>query len=218
MNETNFSQDNLDQTNEFAQDKPIRPGKKWFVVLIVIIAVLIIAGIVVVVLFKSKAPSTPKQKVEDKKPEYVRPVRQGEIKLVADKSNVEMGEIFIVEIQMDTQGTNTNVADVVIIFDTESLELVEIDESESDFTMAAIKDTQTPGQVQIVRGTPSDGNYLDSDDGFTGVGRVASLEFKALENGETTISFNQEMTKLFLDDRHATEMVLSFSDVSISVE
>jgi len=203
-------------------------NKKWLIVLSVVLMVIILA-VLGLAYFRDRSKATlPTINQESQNgnmpPETgnVNPapklVRHGKMILQADKNSLAVNETFKVDILMDTNNSNIVVASAKVIYDPEILELVNIDEKNSALSMPVIKNKEAGG-VEIIRGTPGDSDYQDSDDGYTGSdGVLASLEFKALKTGRAKIEFDQQESKMLLDDGQATAMVVEFGDVWVVVE
>lgn len=125
------------------------------------------------------------------------------------KSNQELS----VDVLLNTQDTNMVVASAVIDYDTDFLELKEVDNSQSVLPLAVIKNIRD-GEIEIVRAVAGDGDYLDKDDGFTGEGGLlVNLKFKILQDlsgQENLIEFNQDKSQMILDDAQGTAMVVEY--------
>lgn len=195
------------------KNSKFEPNKKWLIILSIILIVIIIAVVVVLVINKK---SVPENDITDKKEEQL--IRHGRLTLSLVEENIEVNDEFEVDIRMDTQDSNIVIASAYVIYDTEFVELIEVDTKDSDLSMS-IPDENKDGMINIARGAPGDGDYDDKDDGYNGSnGLVATLQFKALKVGSSDISFNQSSSSMILDDSMGTEMVMDYEDLTLNIQ
>ncbi|MBU4482258.1 cohesin domain-containing protein [Candidatus Parcubacteria bacterium] len=196
--------------------------KNLIILTIAVVMILIITGVLYFIILKDKNDKSeqngsslnlePAQEVKQNLTHY------GKMSLQTDADPVLAGETFSVSIIMDTQNFNINLAVAGIIYDAESLELIEIDTETSSLSMAVISE-QEVGQLEIIRGEPGDTDYQDFDDGYNGSdGNLVILKFKALKKGNAKIEFNKEKSSMLLDDGNGTEMNVELIDLEIEIK
>ncbi len=111
------------------------------------------------------------------------PVKSGanaELFLSPATKTVNVGETFSVDVLVNTNGQNVVAVAAYLTYDVTKLQLIQIDSSNSVFTMQAEKtfDPQT-GEIKIGLGKPNPGVN-------TANGNVATIDFKALAEASPT--------------------------------
>lgn len=219
--DVSFGNNKMAPSGTWSQHGGSQPGgKKWLIILTVVLGVIIIAAVILALTLKKEKTAPVNVNIEEGvvQPEPTALIRYGAMILQTDKSSIAVNRTFRVDILMDTQNSNIVVATANVIYEPEVLELVNIDQENSVLSMAVIQN-QELGWVEIVRGTPGDSDYLDYDDGYNGNdGILASLEFKALKGGETSITFDQGKSGMYLDDGRGTEMVVDWGNIVVDIK
>ena len=196
--------------------KKFVPDKKWLIVLAVVLGVIILVAAVLAVAFRNKKTSSIKvgqQAVSQRKP-----VRNGAMKLRLPVKSIKAGQIFSIDILMDTKNSDIVVASAFLRYNPESLKLVEANDEDSVLTMAMVKEKK-PGELNLVRGIPGDADYTDKDDGYNGSqGILASLKFKALKKGKTELKFEPNKSNMILDDGLGTPMAVEFGNLTMDIQ
>lgn len=161
--------------------KFFRGPKLIFVILIVII--LVEAVLAIRYLGQSAPPPPPK----------VQPISGGRIVLIADKAGYKAGENIVVSVRVLTGGQPTDGTDLILRFDPKVLETSNAAVTQgkiySEYPMKSVDSKE--GTVRI-SGIGSIGNKS----GFNGVGIFATINFKAVGSGKTTlrIDFTPDLT------------------------
>jgi len=96
--------------------------------------------------------------------------------------DVSINQSFDVAVSLDTGGSNTDAADVIINYDANKLTLV-TSAPGTLYSEVVENNTNTAGKV-IIRTKTSETNY------FTGSGNFATLTFTAKASGTATVSFD----------------------------
>ena len=221
----NDLKNNIEKDFKFSENSFFE--KEWVKIVSAVLIFVVIIGIGyfmflregkdVIVSVKNETDNKGEKEVEEIVKEKV--IRNGTIILKEEFCilDLKIGDKYEVEIVIDTQESNITVGSIVVNYDSEILKLINIDEEESVLTMGVIKNNKE-GKIEIVRSSPGDTDYNDNDDGFTGSGKFVSLEFEVLENNkELNINFNEENTKLILDDGSGTEMILEYVKEKIKI-
>ena len=199
--------------------KKFKLDKKWMVILIILIILIIIGATLLIVLKNRKliTPNTGESAVENVGQEE-KVIRNGKMILQMNEKDLKVGEEFEVKILIDTQDSNIVVASAEINYDSEVLELTEINQEDSVLNMSIFK-KESLGKIEITRGAIGDVDYNDSDDGYNGNdGKIFSLNFKILKIGETEIKFEQKNSELILDDGKGTAMISTFEDLNLNIK
>lgn len=118
-----------------------------------------------------------------------------------DKSNVNVnsGESFTLELNVDPGSDEIRSVDIYLSYDKDYLQVEAI--NEGDYFPTVTSDTSTAGQVYIA------GMVDDPAVTKTGTGKVATVNFKAIKNGSTTITLNCERSKIIKADIDATNIL-----------
>lgn len=184
------------------------------------LGLIIIVGVIVVAL--SSSPEQAGQSVEvqpSASAEATADKRSGRmfLSLSDEAESYAVGAEVIVGVWLDTQGSNVNLAQVIVDYDSDLLELSEIQDDESVMTFQARDDSVT-GRLDLLRGQPGDADPDDSDDGFTGVGLFTELVFEAQATGRTTLDLGSD-SKMLLDDGRGSLMEVEVAGgVTVTIE
>lgn len=127
-----------------------------------------------------------------------------------------VGDTFDVVVSIDTMGNNSVVANAVLTWNPQILEMVSSDARLSAYPLQAISE-QEVGSFAMARGVPGDGDQYDSDDGFTGDAQFMTVTFKAKQAGSTTIGFDTQESAVILDDGKGTRTVIDFAGAEVFV-
>ena len=186
----------------------------WWIIGL-ILAVAVIAGILI--LSKEEPAPALTQLSPSQQASKAIKTYPGKIVLSADSQTVLVGEEVGVEIRLDTQGININLAKVVLSFDPAMLEIKTTDFTGSVLPMQARLD-ESVDQVAMSRGVGGDGKIDDSDDGFTGsAGLFGKVVLTAKAKGAARVGLSPD-SKMFLDDGRGTAMELTLDGVIINIE
>ena len=237
-----MDENNIDLPEE--NKKNIPGSNKKIRIAIITAVVIIILAIIFFVVFvtqnkvddKSDLSDQDVTKQDDHKDEddikKALPIRYGKMWLSTEDEDVNVGDEIEVDILMDTQKSNIVLAMAIIEFDEQKLEFIGRE------NMADVKDSvlkmsvfnlREGNKIEIVRGTPGDTDYLDTDDGFNGSeGLLATLKFKVLEAGETEVILGKicrsevddkicDQSSMVLDDGNGTAMKVEFEDLGLFI-
>lgn len=153
--------------------------------------------------------TTPSQPVVQK--------RQAGRVLASAGSQAALGEEISVEVYLDTDEYNINVAKIALAYDPAILDYVDFSEANSVLAMQ-FRDDMEPGLVVISRGSPGDADAYDDDDAFTGSrGLFGTFRFTASAAGRTELEFDQENTVFYLDDGQGTKIYPPGESINISI-
>ena len=132
---------------------------------------------------------------------------KAELSLLPATKTVNVGDNFNVDIQVNTGGQNVNVVGAQLNYDPTKLEVVNIDTSNSVFTMTVEKTADpTTGMIKLTIGKPTPGVN-------TARGNVATINFKALAQASpacvsfVTDSDRPYITCVCLDDGKGTDIL-----------
>jgi len=225
---------------EIIQKKePRLAGSVWLLV-VSIIAIVIIAAALIIVLGNKKNKDRQQNPVEanntlvsNNNGQVSSAPIQGlvSLRLVDSNQAIQVGQEFQVELWLDSQSFNINLANMAVIYDSEYLDLIatpiidsrgeivrrdSLDVSKTVMGLSA-RDDSGPDQIKVLRGAGGDGDPYDNDDGFTGQGLFGVATFRALKSGSTSLEFNQDETKLFLDDGQGSVLHVDFDDLIINI-
>ena len=119
------------------------------------------------------------------------------------------GDIFKVEVRLDTKGDSINTCEAKISFNKNQLEVTDISKGGSLMTLWA-KDpfySDAEGTIILVGGIPS---------GFKGDGKIISIIFRATESGSANLSF-QDDSRALLNDGKGTPAPLVKEDAIFEI-
>ncbi len=129
----------------------------------------------------------------------------GRVYLESSTDNTFVGDEFMLDAVLDTNGYNINLASINLMYDDGLVELVDVDTKVSVMPLSA-SDQRKNGAILITRGAPGDSDYRDLEDGFTGKrGLFARFVFRALKSGVAEFVLSPE-TSMYLDDGRGTSM------------
>ena len=104
------------------------------------------------------------------------------LSLEPDNADVQVNEEITADIMIDTDNKEISGVDIVIQYDVQVLELVgEIDSTDSVFSIWPMK-LASQGSITFSA-------LVMPGQSFSGLGKIASLKFKALKPGETDVYF-----------------------------
>jgi hypothetical protein len=200
--------------SNFGQGENFWDKYKWLVIfgIIIVIIILIVFGLYKFAGNNGVDPNQVTPPVQTLK-------LPGELYLEIGQSEIKVGEEIRVDIFMNTKDSNITAASGYLLYDRDSLEAVRVDTGNSVLSMGAPSGVGEDGSVYIVRGSPGDRNYMDSDDGFTGgSGLLGSVIFKAKKLGISKVGFIEAESRLVLDDGNGTSMIMSYRGVEVEVK
>ncbi|MDD5289954.1 MAG: cohesin domain-containing protein [Patescibacteria group bacterium] len=150
------------------------------------------------------------------------PQRDGEIILSAANTVVKVGDILTVNILMNTKGANIVLGSALVKYNQNLLALLAKDNGvvvQDSVLNMSILENRKAGEVEIVRGSPGNADYLDSGNGYTGEqGLLAILKFKTLKAGATTITLASENSNLILDNGAGTAMNTKLQNLKVEIK
>ncbi|MCX6224759.1 MAG: cohesin domain-containing protein [Bacteroidia bacterium] len=113
-----------------------------------------------------------------------------------EKAEYGKGDVFKVDVRLDTAGDSINTCEAKIYFNKNQLEVSDIAEGGSLMTLWAKGPfySNAEGTVVLVGGVPG---------GFKGDGKIISIIFRAIGPGSTVVSF-QDDSKVLLNDGKGT--------------
>ncbi len=178
-------------------------------------------------------PDTIKQDIQKDEDDVVKkviPTRNGKMWLSTVDKEIKVDDEIEVDILMDTQESNIVLAMAIIEFDDQKLEFIGRDnmaDIEDSVLNMGVFNLLEGNMVEIVRGTPGDTDYLDTDDGFNGSeGILGTLKFRVLTSGTTEISFGRicreadicDVSSMVLDDGNGTVMKTEFENLNLEIK
>jgi len=164
-------------------------------------------------------PSLIKQDLRiDLDQEKATPLRPSSLSITLENlgQSIGVGDVFSVLADIDTKGSNINLVQFILDYDSNMLEVVEKNFKASVMSMRT-RDDSVLGRVDIIRGVPGDGDADDRDDGFTGKGYFGTIVFRALRSGSINLTVSPE-TKLLLDDGIGTQTDVALNSLIINVK
>jgi len=130
---------------------------------------------------------------------------------------VQTGDQISVEVLMDTDRKNINVAKISLTYDGKLLRYEGFDETDTVLPMK-FRDEAMAGKVIISRGVPGDADPNDNDDGYTGsAGNFGRFQFVALKSGSSQIDFDAQDTRFYLDDGQGSVIYPKLKSINIIV-
>ncbi|TFG35100.1 MAG: hypothetical protein E4H47_02370, partial [Parcubacteria group bacterium] len=126
-----------------------------------------------------------------------------------EKAEYGQGDVFKVEVRLDTKGDSINACEAKIYFDKNQLEIADIAKGGSLTTLWA-KDpfySNIEGTIVLVGGIPG---------GFKGDGKIISIIFRAVGSGPAGVSF-QDGSRVLLNDGKGTPAGLVKEDAIFEI-
>lgn len=125
------------------------------------------------------------------------------------EEEVFLGESFVSEVRLDTEGEVINAADIVISFPEELIEVIDFSIGGSIFPLFAEgpKISNETGTVSFQAGVPN---------GYEGSGLIGRMFIRTKAVGEASLSF-KEGSQVLLNDGSATPAALRFLSVLHSI-
>jgi hypothetical protein len=137
------------------------------------------------------------------------PVSAAVIVVESDFSSLHVGDIFTVDLKIDTEGQIINAVEAAVIFPTELLEFVASDDGESVVNLWIQKPAYQDLNRIILSGvTP--GGFRDNE------AELLSVTFKVINPGQGNIEI--DTASLLLHDGLGTEAILSKQNLHIAVK
>ena len=122
----------------------------------------------------------------------------GSLYLYPGSENHKVGDIFSVQIRLNSGGAAINSADGKLTFDTNKLQAISISKEGSIFTLWVQEPIFSNGKIEFAGGKPSPG--------FIGTaGKIATITFRAKAAGSAVITFNSG--SIFADDGMGTNVL-----------
>ena len=175
-----------------------------FFLLSILVSLLILYNVDIgVETFYMHAPKTPKASL------YLSP-REGRFKV---------GDDFIVNVLINTKGSNVVASAAYLSYNNTKMEAVSIDTSDSVFTMEAEKViNHEAGKIKITMGKPTPGINIHD-------GKIAVIHFKALESMSPSdeniyFDFNPDsslFSTVIIDDKLGTNILSSIAGAKIFI-
>lgn len=128
-----------------------------------------------------------------------------------DKTSIttQSGASFSLQVNIDAGSDEIRSTDIYLNFDSGYLQVESV--NEGSFFPTVTSDTSTAGQVYLA------GMVDDPAVTKTGSGTLATVNFKALKDGSTTISLNCSSSKIVKADIDATNILNCSQTVSVDV-
>ncbi|MDD4351747.1 MAG: cohesin domain-containing protein [Candidatus Gracilibacteria bacterium] len=108
----------------------------------------------------------------------------GSLSLKTEQDTISVADNLLVQVVLDTGKNEVDSVDTIINFDPEMLELEQIDQGEIFEVYPLIVSDNDNGEAKV--------SAASTSDFFNGDGVYATLNFKALKSGKTTLTFNYE--------------------------
>ncbi len=128
-----------------------------------------------------------------------------------DKTSVtvQSGASFSLQVNVDAGSDEIRSTDIYLKYDGSYLQVESV--SEGSFFPTVTSDTATAGQIYIA------GMVDDPAVTKTGSGTVATVNFKAVKDGSTTISFDCQNSKIIKADIDATNILTCNQGLTVSI-
>ena len=120
--------------------------------------------------------------------------------LSPDSQNIYQDNSFITEVRLDTEGEEINTTEVNIIYSSDLLEIVDINNGDSILTLWPKEPLTQNGNISFIAGMP---NGFQGQDGL-----IIRLIFRGKGIGEGVVNF-EESSKILLNDGQGTETQLN---------
>lgn len=140
---------------------------------------------------------------------FIRGANAAELLLFPDPVEITNGGTALVEIRLDTQEANVNVAQIVLTFPPNALTVRDVLFGGSIFPLQPERPFLGIDSVKIVAGAPS---------GFGGNGIIARLVVSAPETrraDSTVLAFDEEATSVLLNDGRGTPASLTMRSTNV---
>jgi Cohesin domain len=137
----------------------------------------------------------------------VAPVSAATLKVDSEFSALHVGDVFTVDLSVDTERETLNAIEASVVFPTELLEYIASDDSESVISLFVAKPTYADNQVSFSGITP--GGFSDSG------ARLLTLTFKVIGVGQGNIEINEAAA--LLHDGLGTEARLSKQNLHLAI-
>ena len=139
---------------------------------------------------------------------FVMPALAAVIKVESDFSTLHVGDVFTVDVEIDTEKQTLNAIETDIIFPNILLEYVSSDDGDSIISLWIQKPNLHDSNVITLSGiTP--GGFIQKD------AKLLSLTFKVLQVGQGNIE--NINTKLLLNDGLGTETITKYQNLHLSI-
>jgi len=142
----------------------------------------------------------------------VQPVRaQGaSIFLSPGSKSFKVGDIFSVEVKVDTADIPINAAQTIIYFPPDKLEVLSISKSDSIFILWPEEPafSNSSGEISFAGGKPSPG--------FNGVGTIITINFKAKEEGIVNLALGEG--QVLADDGKGTNILVFVKEAKYFIQ
>ncbi len=124
--------------------------------------------------------------------------------------SLEIKGTFPIEVKVDTADTSINAAQTTIYFPPEKLEVLNISKEGSIFTLWPEEPafSNSSGEISFAGGLPTPG--------FTGVGDIITINFKAKEEGTANLTLGEG--RVLADDGKGTNILVFIKEAKYSVQ
>lgn len=131
------------------------------------------------------------------------------LSISAPANSYNVGDIFKVEVELDTQGQTVNTVQATINFNPTQLEVSNINSGGSVLTLwpESPEYSNQSGQISFAGGKPG---------GFNGEGNVISIFFEAKQTGSGQVSFENNAYVL-LNNGSATNAQISYQPLNLNI-
>lgn len=180
--------------------------KKILIGILIIIVVLVFVLVTLQILSRVyKLPPTvaPPRPTEAPTPtpeislQKTKPRETAVLSLDPSRGNFPLGEVFAISIKVDTQGSPATGVDVILNYDPQKLEVVEITPGNLFTTYFRKGKDEVKKKIYL-----SAAVFKKTESPFLGQGVFGTIEFKAIKSGKTTLSF--EYTPQATSDSNVT--------------
>lgn len=117
---------------------------------------------------------------------------------------------FSIEVKVDTAGIPINAAQTIIYFPPDKLEVLSISKSDSIFILWPEEPvfSNSSGEISFAGGLPTPG--------FTGVGNIITINFKAKKEGMVNLIFGEG--RVLADDGKGTNILIFIKEAKYSIQ
>ncbi|MBI2984856.1 MAG: hypothetical protein HYY50_04505 [Candidatus Kerfeldbacteria bacterium] len=134
-----------------------------------------------------------------------------EIQLVGPRGLVKLGQVFTVEVRLNSQGQSVNAADLFIAYPADSLEVLRVGREQSIFTLWPEEPqwTNPVGTMTLVAGRPGGIYAVDAT--------VATLYFRARQSGHVVFMLDLDRSRVYRHDEAASPLSVGSAPLELDL-
>jgi hypothetical protein len=133
--------------------------------------------------------------------------RASVLNFIPPSQEIQVGDIFLVDVNLNTEGKNINTLQTTIKFPPNLLGFVNFSKGDSIFSLWPQEPLNSGnGNISFIAGVPN---------GFFGQGKILTLAFNAQAIGSAEVSFGE--SKVLLNDGQGTEDLLTSASMILHI-